>query len=158
MQTHNLTRKQLIILQTLARGEGYEKAALRLQPAVLSRANYHVTCYQLREKTGIRNTRDSAECKAYLERLYNGDVRDPRRLAKQPTKRQLEIMGRFARGMSHSEIATELGIVPQTSMDVMSAGCRRLGIKACGMGKRLVIADALATLTPPPDPMDDPAF
>jgi len=122
----------------------------------------------LRNKTGIKNTKDAAECRQW-ERDNRLSITQ---IEKGPTERQLSVLRLLAYGYQYAFIMRELKLSRQACMNLASQGRKRAGITDLSKNSLRVYlkldpappkAFHLVNVpkeAPPatPDPMDDPCF
>jgi len=68
------------VLRLLAEGKNYTEARSLMQDRrglPMNGSNFHTITFHIREKTGIWTTRDTAACKAALERIEGKGMDDP---------------------------------------------------------------------------------
>jgi predicted DNA-binding protein YlxM (UPF0122 family) len=118
-----LTAQQKSILKLLSQGYSYTEIAQRVG---IKQECLHTHCFQIREKTGIVNTKNSAECRKYwTEVLPLKERRFPDPHMTGPTKSQLEAMSLKAGSYSVAQMASTLGICNQAVHNHISLGCKR---------------------------------
>lgn len=112
-----LTSREHNILRLLSEGKTYQQIQdkLGIHPACI-----HMHTYRIRLKTGIKDTQDLEEVRAF--------VRDYRPRLSEPTTLQKKILRMWLDGKSHAEIALALGLTKGTTMNQASLGIRRMGI------------------------------
>lgn len=124
----DLTPTESKVLYMLSRGTLYLQIVERLE---ITQENLHTVCFHIRQKTGIVNTKDPQECKAFItghkEELWDQIPHKPF-----PTLGQVEIMRLLAKGKSYPEIALSLQIGIQSAQNMASQGCKRAGIVGRG--------------------------
>ncbi len=160
------TEKRLLVL--LAQGFPYHELRQSIG-CTLSCLHTHLA--NLRRKTGITNTKDRRECKAFFDGFV--EAQREKHLPGQPTRSQMAVLRLFAEGRTHQQIATQLGLTVGTTMNAVSQGKIRAGLKGCSR-ERLVewlerqdnpalpeteaSVETAARMHCPLDPMDDPMF
>lgn len=154
--------KELRILRLLARGRSYEEVCAEMK---IKKSCLHTHCLHIRQKTGIRETKDARQCKDYMLAHTAHPQQYWRPSPTSPTHTQLEILRLMVEGLSYAQIARERSISVQCVQDHASQGCLRAGIRNQGHNRTraiqsyLVQLDALAAGRPSaPDLMDDPMF
>lgn len=141
----------------------------------IEEATAHMVCHNIRQKTGITDTRDRGECIEWLRSFNKPSPRqmDPRHA----TPTQLDCMELLVQGLSYEQIRKGMDFHNiQTAQNHISQGCKRAGItrdqipayfttrrpqraaeldlsKFNGDQRRVAPKSAKK-----PDPMDDPAF
>ncbi len=115
----NLPPRQLEILRMLA--EGYKGMQIK-SILGMSAPCYHVHCYQIRQKTGIKDHKSMEACMEYL-------VTYKRHLVT-PTPQQQKVLALLRDGKKYREIADTLGISVGTVMNHASMGRFRLGVES----------------------------
>ena len=162
-KTKDLSNRELQMLSMLSKGDTYQEIAEHFGIAL---SNVHAHCYNIRHKTGIRETRDERQCLRYLRTLSPARVTDalnppsPRRSTKSVTIRQMEVLRFLALGRSYAQIGQILDISPQTAQNTACEGCKRAGITHAGWNRTKYLREWLRRHDgeAPPCPMDDPAF
>ncbi len=153
-----LQTREKRILAFLARGWSYPQIAKRLE---IRDDCLHVHCHHIRQKTGIKNTRDAEECHHYVRNVPDHYIPPVRRPLSWTQKEVLELI---ALGDDYARIARTLGIGKQTAQNHASAACKRAGIDAKGHYARTkaikeyvaqVNAEKNATTG---EPVNDPMF
>lgn len=122
----------------------------------MSQFTLHNLCHSIRKKTGIKSTKDAAECRAWEKANPHFS---PLQKEHGPTPKQMEILLRIAAGERYSQICREMVLSLQAAMNLASEARKRAkisdnfpsSVKAYLMGLK-------ATPEPPKDPMDDPCF
>lgn len=150
-----LSRTENKILRMLSNGLSYEDAGERIgfRPELV-----HAYTYRIRKKTGIVNTRDPQECKAW----FSGVSYCVKTNYRCPSRSQLSVMALLAEGKSYREIAEKLEIKQQTAQNHAHRGCAAAGLTGKGHFRTAAIRDYLAGLknyphapvAPQPDPLD----
>lgn len=153
-----LSRTEGKALRCFSYGVSYEETANRLGLTV---PYIHTLAYHIRLKTGIKDTRDPEECKAWFQGVKNY----LRAHFDGPTRTQLNIMTLMTQhGMDYQQIAQRLELSIQTVQNHASMGCKRAGITGQGHHRTKAMEAYLKTLKdyphsePPPrkkDPMDE---
>lgn len=147
-----LPKRQRVILRLLSRGWTYQRIQQYLG---IKLETVHSHCGQIRQRTGITNTRDAAMCKKYMDGIVDNEA------ASLPvTSTQLMVLRFLAKGQTYADIADTMGTTPQTVQNHATIGCRRAGIKRGQNTRAQEIRSYLARLdgTSTADPMDDPMF
>lgn len=103
--------------------------------------NLHTICHHIRQKTGIRDTRDPEQCRAYARLPEPLSFRPPLKI----TAHQLEVLKLIAQGLTYREIAGQLSIALQSVQNHAVRGCKRLGITGQGHGRTAAIVNYFAT-------------
>lgn len=159
-----LNPREIRILSMLANGDTSAEICSYFG---ISSANLHTTCFHIRKKTGLQQTRDPDECKRHLSKLDKQQVADainPVRVIPQKlTHCQLEVFRLISLGRSYPQIAVTLGILPQSVQNLAVRACKRAGITHSGWNRTRFIKEWMARYrgeAPPlaADPMDDPMF
>lgn len=163
-KTVRLSNRDIEILSMLSNGDTYKEICSYYGISAQALA---VTCYYLRKRTGIQETRDQEECKAFFSQL------DPQRVAdalnparpqiKLVTHCQLEVFRLLAKGRTYAQIAETLGTTSQSVQNLASRGAKRAGIIRAGWSRTRRIREWLARYhgtepALPADPMEDPMF
>lgn len=145
------------ILSFLSRGQSYAEAKSRFPDMRLE--TFHVHCFNIRKKTGIKSTKDAKECRDYVRVMQMDDLRCEPRPARKlpPSPKQLQIMRLVAEGKSWSEIAHTVRCGWGTAQNHASKGCKRAGIGGQGHRRTQAIKDWLRSQTPT-KPEEDPMF
>lgn len=121
-----LTEREYAILRLLSSGRTYAWLA---EYGKMTPECVHTHCYHIRQKTGIRDTQNKAECRAVFNAL-NGRSAIPSHIG--PTPTQVAIMRYFVTGMDIAQIARQQGMGNQTALNHLSIGCRRAKIGGTG--------------------------
>jgi DNA-binding CsgD family transcriptional regulator len=160
-----LTNREIRLLSCLADGSTYQEIASFLGMSI---PNVHTTCHGIRQKTGIRQTRDREECARYLATLPPEMVKHalcaPKREAPSSlTFCQLDAFRLLASGQSYDQIAQTLGIQPQSVQNLITRACKRAGITHQGWNRTERIRHWLERndgqrASVAVSPMDDPMF
>jgi len=143
-----LTNRELRILSLLAQGQTYNQVKERL--AITTIENVHVTCYNIRKKTGIRQTRDPNECRAYMEKVAPDTVRRAFHLSALPaedglTEGQAHVLRLIAAGRTYKQIATFFGTTSQSVQNLACRACKRAGIRSAGWNRTHYIREWVKT-------------
>lgn len=163
-KTSVLSALEMVVLRLLSNGAKYPQ--IKAKYPLMTQASFHSHCYNIRHKTGIRETRDPQECRRYIrtlgQTLLSQQQEAPVRV---PTPRQMEVLRLVAQGKPYAEIARLLSIDRQSAQNTASNGARRAGIIHGGWQRTKLIRAWLANydaeqaaLRGPVDPMDDPMF
>jgi DNA-binding CsgD family transcriptional regulator len=165
MKLPRLSTREMAVLALLAQGDNLKEIKDYFG---ISLENVHTICCTLRKKTGIRQTRDAEECKRYLAKLDQSLVERALYPPAAPpplplTDCQLEAMRLLASGRTYQQIATFLGILPQSVQNLLTRACKCAGITHAGWNRTRYIKEYLARrdghLPPAPvNPMADPMF
>lgn len=151
-----LSKTEAKALRMFSYGVPYDKVGDRLG---LAFGYIHTLAYNIRRKTGIHDTKDAEECKAW----FHGVRQYTRSKINGPTKTQLGVMALVAQGKSYVQVAEEMELSLQSAQNYASLGCRRAGIVGRGHYRTNAIIEYLRTLTDYPhtpeddgkDPMDE---
>lgn len=122
-----LTSNEEKALRSLASNGDYSKLKNACE---IPQYGIHLFLAQIRRKTGIRDTKDTNECRAYLER-YEATIANPA-----PTEEQLALLRHYAAGDSYTSIAfwmtkTRALETPLAATDIpkmVDAACEAIGI------------------------------
>lgn len=140
------------ILERLSRGVSYAEIARRMGITINT---LHSHCYQIRKKTGIRDTKDAVECRIYLHgHETESTIAELKRIAYGPTQGQLRCMLMLAQGDDVHTIAQRLGVAISTVRNHLASGLNAAQIKRHQLSQYLTEKGLLKK----PSPMDDPAF
>ncbi len=164
-KTNTLTWREIQVLDQLAKGSTCPEISSFFG---ISPANVHVRCHTIRQKTGIRQTRDPAECRRYLRSLPPHIVENALKGKPKPsaprdlTLRQMEILRLIAHGHSYASIARTYEILPQTVQNHATTACQRAAIVHDGWNRTKRIREWLQqrdeASAMPLSPMADPMF
>lgn len=159
----HLSSRELRILRLLANGENYDNIK---KTVGITLGNIHATCWLIRKKTGIKQTRDMEECRNYLRQLRGtkelppsstSEDQDPK--LSRPTPRQMEVLRLLATGKTTPEIAQLLAVCPQSVLNYASLGAKRAGLDCPPWKRTQAIKEWLAQREPELfGPMADPMF
>jgi len=162
-QTKILSYREIQFLDQLAQGATYKE----LQEYFgISPSNVHVHCHNIRHKTGIRHTRDAAECKRHLKQIpaqlvadaLSGQPRQKRPFSSRPpTSRHQEVLRLLARGLTYHQIAREWEVTPQTVENTAYMACKRAGIVHEGWNRTKRIREWWRAQSGAEDPNSAPA-
>ena len=149
-----LSNQERRVLYMISRGGNYRDCADHEGKNV---ETIHVIAHHIRQKTGIKDTRDHAECREFI-RGHRPQLH-PDKVPKPPSPKQIEILRLVVQGQTYKAIATHFGIRPQTVQNHASCACIRIGVNAKGAARLSGIATWLEHYdAKQADAMNDPAF
>lgn len=152
-----LSRTETNILRSLSHGTSYAQTAENIG---LTLECMHTMAYRIRQKTGIVDTKNPADCKAWFTQVKDYD----RSTTTQPTRAQLNVMTLLAEGKDYDTIACELEMSRSTAQVHAYEGCKRAGIvgkrhyRTCAIKEYLEglkILPYYRAAAPVPDPLDE---
>jgi len=162
-KTTKLSRRELSILQLLANGKTCRQIQEYFDPCI-SEANVHTCCYNIRQKTGIKETRDPRECRAYVRTFLHNEVARAREVGmpKPPTERQVMVLRLLVQGRNYRQIGQTMGLGYQSAQNAACRAAKRVGIEGAGWQRTQLIREWIsqydASNRKPVNPMDDPMF
>lgn len=122
-----LKPKELQVLRLLAEGFNYREIAKQMGE---HRAEIHLICHFIRQKTGIESTKSMVQCKSWLAENPDPTKAKPLPSCKPPTPKQMRAMELYAvYKKSFDQIAWEMGINQQGAQNHLVIGMNRARIK-----------------------------
>jgi DNA-binding CsgD family transcriptional regulator len=134
----DLTRTEKTILHHLAWGKTYREILTvmneeraknpgegKLAGRPMSLFTLHTVCCRIRQKTGIKSTKDAKECRNW-ERTHLRYT--PIQKEKGPSPRQLQILRLLAEDRAYPEICQTMGLNMQSAMNLASEARKRVKI------------------------------
>ena len=148
-----LQKREKEILLWLARDWTYQQIATH---AGIRLPTLHVHMHHIRQKTGIKNTRNPDECKAYVRVAQHTPATPYQRPLSWTQK---EVLSMIAEGLSYAEIGKTLNMGSQTAQNHASEACQRLHINGRGSHARTAAIKAwVAQQNGTTSPMADPGL
>jgi len=127
-----LSKTEKKVLHLLAWGKNYFETLFELnkerrenEKSPMTLGTLHMICWHIRQKTGIKSTKDKEECRKWEREHQFSDVQKE----KGPTEQQEKILHLLAIGRTYPEICRILQISPQSAMNLASQARKRAKLK-----------------------------